>query len=135
MTIYLCLDDKNGMRFNHRRQSRDSAVLEDIRAQLSGPLTIDPFSEKLVAGAEIPYRLAPEDLSTLPQGAHFFAEARTAGELLPLASRLVLYRWNRVYPSDVRWEADPVQAGFSLRETGEFPGSSHKKITKEVYTR
>ena len=33
MTLYVCLDDKNGMLFNNRRQSRDRVVLEDIRMQ------------------------------------------------------------------------------------------------------
>ena len=31
MTLYFCLDDHNGMLFNHRRQSRDAAVLEDMK--------------------------------------------------------------------------------------------------------
>ncbi len=135
MTLYLCLDDKNGMLFNHRRQSRDSAVLEDIRAQLPDVLYIHPFSEKLVSSAQLPYALAPEDLTTLPPEAHFFGESPAAANLLPQAETLVLYRWNRVYPADARWEADPAQSGFSLAETTEFPGSSHKIITKEVYTR
>ena len=30
MTIFVCIDDKNGMLFNHRRQSRDEAVLKDM---------------------------------------------------------------------------------------------------------
>ena len=30
MTVFICLDDKNGMLFNHRRQSRDKAVIEDM---------------------------------------------------------------------------------------------------------
>ena len=30
MHIIVCLDDQNGMAFNHRRQSRDRVVTEDI---------------------------------------------------------------------------------------------------------
>ena len=30
MQIIVCLDTKNGMMFNHRRQSRDREVLNDI---------------------------------------------------------------------------------------------------------
>lgn len=130
MTIYVCLDDRNGMLFNKRRQSRDAKVLEDIRSSIPEHLTIDPFSEKLIREAEIPYVLAPE---SLPEDAHFFLEARTASELLPGASTLVIYRWNRHYPADVRFDGDLT--GFTLRETCEFPGKSHETITKEVYTR
>jgi len=135
MTIYVCLDDRNGMQFNHRRQSRDAALLEDIRASIGEVLTIDPFSEKLIEKAEIPYTLAPEDLAQLPEDAHFFAEDRTAQALLPLARKLVIYRWNRHYPADLTWDTDPLEAGFTLAGQLEFPGSSHETITKEVYIR
>ena len=128
MTIYVCLDDRNGMLFNKRRQSRDIIVLEDIRKS-ADVLTIDPFSEKLIQEAEIPYVLAPEEI---PEDAHFFAEARDLSDLLPRASKLVIYRWNRHYPADVRFEGD--LSAFRLESREEFPGKSHEIITKEVYT-
>ena len=128
MTIYVCLDDRNGMLFNKRRQSRDIKVLEDIRKS-ADVLTIDPFSEKLIQEAEIPYVLAPEEIS---EDAHFFAEARDLSGLLPRASKLVIYRWNRHYPADVRFEGD--LSAFRLESREEFPGKSHEIITKEVYT-
>ena len=135
MTIYVCLDDRNGMQFNRRRQSRDAALLEDLRVSVPEVLTIDPFSEKMILDAGIPYALAPDDLAQLPPGSHFFVENRKAEVLLPLARRLVIYRWNRHYPADLRWGTDPKDAGFTLVEQCEFPGSSHETITKEVYTR
>lgn len=128
MTIYVCLDDKNGMLFNNRRQSRDASVLEDIRGSIPDVLTIDPFSEKLIAAAGIPYVLgAPA------AGDHFFLENRAASQLLPAASRLVIYRWNRHYPANFRFDGD--LSGFTLESAREFPGKSHETITKEVYVR
>ena len=56
MTVYFCLDDRGGLTFNGRRLSRDAAVLADMTGE--GMLTIDPFSEKLLAAGEISYRLA-----------------------------------------------------------------------------
>lgn len=129
MTLYICLDDRNGLKFNNRRQSRDSAVLEDIRRQLTGSLLIDSFSEKLIQEAGIPYVLPPETAED------FFAEDIPSDEILGKTSKLVIYRWNRHYPSDVRWEPDLAGMGFSLGETTEFPGTSHEKITREVYER
>ena len=129
MTLYICLDERNGLQFNKRRQSRDSAVLEDIRSQLSGSLLIEPFSEKLIREAEIPYVLAPETSKD------YFAENIPAQEVLEKTSKMVIYRWNRHYPSDIRWEPEPESLGFSLQETYEFPGTSHEKITREVYVR
>lgn len=130
MTVYVCLDDRNGILFNKRRQSRDIRVLEDIRDSIPEVLTVDPFSEKLVAEAGIPYRLAEE---TLEEDAHFFLEARPAAPVVAEASRLVIYRWGRHYPADVRFDGD--LSGFTLQSTEQFPGKSHECITKEVYTR
>lgn len=127
MTLYICLDDRNGLKFNKRRQSRDAAVLEDIRNQLTGALLIDGYSEKLIQEAEIPYVLFPETAED------FFAEDIPSEEILAQTEKLVIYRWNRHYPADVRWEPDLSSLGFTLQETTEFPGTSHEKITREVY--
>ena len=128
MTLYVCLDDKNGMLFNKRRQSRDGVVLEDLRASVSGVLTVDGFSEKLIAAAQIPYAVGEPT-----PGVQFFLENRKASEILPMAEKIVIYRWNRVYPADFRFDGD--LSGFTLESTVEFPGKSHEKITKEVYVR
>lgn len=130
MTVYVCLDDRNGMLFNKRRQSRDAKVLEDMKESVPDILTIDPFSEKLIRDAGIPYVLAGEELSS---DAHFFLEARSAAEVLLAASTLVIYRWNRHYPADVRFDADLSE--FTLQSTCDFGGKSHETITKEVYIR
>ena len=132
MTVYLCLDDRGGISFGGRRQSRDALVLADIAAGLPDVLTIDPFSEKLVSEAGIPYLLAA---GSLPGDCHFFTENRDPESLLPLAEKLVIYRWNRHYPADIRWAGSPADFGFTLSETSEFPGKSHKVITKEVYVK
>ena len=129
MTLYICLDDRGGLQFNHRRQSRDSAVLEDIRSQLTGDLLIDGFSEKLILQARIPYVLPPESAED------FFAEDVPSEALLAQTQKIVLYRWNRHYPSDVQWEPDLASMGFVLTDATEFPGTSHEKITREVYAR
>lgn len=135
MTLYVCLDDKNGLLFNRRRQSRDAAVLADIRSGLPEVLTIAPFSEKLMAEAQMPYVLAPELPDSLAPDAHFFLETNASKDLICSASTVVIYRWNRRYPADTYWEIDLTECGFALQETGEFPGKSHEKITKEVYTK
>ncbi len=129
MTLYLCLDDRNGLQFNHRRQSRDAAVLADLQNSLSGPLGIDPFSEKLIREAGIPHVLPPET------AADVFCEDIPGEELLENCGKIVIYRWNRRYPADVFWNPDLAALGFTLRETREFPGTSHEKITREVYER
>lgn len=36
MTVIVCLDNANGMMFNHRRQSRDANVVNDILKTING---------------------------------------------------------------------------------------------------
>lgn len=132
LTLYVCLDDRNGLLFNKRRQSRDIRVLEDIGASFSGELLIGAYSEKLIKEAGIPCRVVSEE--EISDG-HYFAEALPTDSMVANTGTLVIYRWNRHYPADTRWDAFPEELGFSLAETTEFPGKSHEKITKEVYTR
>lgn len=34
MTLILCLDDENGMMFNHRRQSRDRVLISEMLSHI-----------------------------------------------------------------------------------------------------
>lgn len=131
LTVYVCLDDRNGMLYNGRRQSRDSRVFEDIRRELRDVLLIDPFSEALCRRAEIPYCLLEGEL---PEEGQFFLEARNSRSALA-ADRIVIYRWGRHYPADVWWDLDLQAEGYRLTERRELPGSSHERICREVYER
>ena len=46
--------------------------------------------------------------------------------------QIVLFRWNRHYPADVHFE---FPGKWALVRAEDFPGSSHEKITMEVYER
>ena len=46
---------------------------------------------------------------------------------------VTIYRWNRLYPSDVKFDVDLNKNGFVLDSIYEFEGSSHEKITEEKY--
>lgn len=135
MTLYFCLDDRGGMLFNHRRQSRDAAVLEDIRSRISGDLWIDPISAKLMERAQIPYAYAPEEIAEPYENVHFFVEGRHPGDWVNFADTVVCYRWNRHYPADLYFDIDLTAMGYTLSETLDFPGKSHENITREVYVK
>ena len=132
MEIIICLDDNNGMLFNNRRQSRDSKVLLDIKNSLNGSLTIFPFSEKLVSSAEIPYEIMSGSAS---ESTVLFVEDRGIKEFLPVTNKITVYRWNRVYPADMSLDIVLSAEGFRITQTVDFEGTSHEKITKEVYER
>ena len=51
MIIAVCIDDKGGMLFNHRRQSQDRLLREDLLTEAAGrPLWMSGYSAKQFAG-------------------------------------------------------------------------------------
>ena len=43
-----------------------------------------------------------------------------------------LFQWNRDYPADMYFTVD-LKTGFKKIKVEDFAGSSHKKITLEIY--
>ena len=117
---------KNGeMLFNRRRCSRDKAVIADILAFYEpSELCVSAYSAPLLEGARIISHPAEAADAVL------FLEDLPLAPALEQAKKLIVYRFDRVYPADVRLE---IPRTFTLRETFVFPGFSHEKITREVY--
>lgn len=132
MIAAVCIDDRNGLLFNRRRLSRDRAQQEDLLALCGGePLWLAPYSAPLFDWAPERVRIDEAFLEQAAPGDVCFVEDRQ-----PPAEKLeglILYRWNRAYPSDVQLELDLSR--FILTERTEFPGTSHETITRERYTR
>ena len=130
MILIVCLDENKGMLFNRRRQSRDRAVTEDmIKISQGTVLWIAPYSAGLFK-KEIPTLRIEEDyLEKAGAGEFCFAEELPECYGFAGVEKLIVYWWNRRYPSDRtfpgNWE------DFILEETGDFPGTSHEKIKRE----
>ena len=51
MKIILCIDERRGMMFNQRRQSRDRVLIDDMLAYIGDEtLCISPYSSSLFEG-------------------------------------------------------------------------------------
>lgn len=135
MKIIICLDERKGVLFNRRRQSKDRRVIEDIAASLDGELCITPFSEKLFSESGIPYRCEENIWERANDNDTCFVEATEFLACLASVDQITVYWWNRHYPSDVQLDLDFADCGFSLIHQSDFVGFSHEKITKEVYKR
>ncbi len=134
MILTVCLDDCLGMAFNHRRQSRDSALIADICAEVKGaPVWMDSRSALLFKDAAADIRCDEAFAEKAGAGEYCFVEFSAPAAFESRAEKLIIYRWNRRYQSDVRFDID--LAPWRLDSAAEFPGTSHEKITKEVYTR
>jgi len=133
MILIVCVDDAGGLGFNRRRQSQDRA----LRARMLekwGRLWMNAYSAGQFA-KEDPVTADEGFLEMAGPGDACFAEGPAAAEALDRAEKLVLYRWNRKYPADCHFPLDLEARGWRLEETEDFAGSSHEKITEEVYVR
>ena len=136
MKIIVCLDDALGMLFNSRRQSRDRRVLDDVAELTRGKgLYIAPFSQKLFEGREQEYKVCDEMLSVAQSGEYCFVENMPLKPYISSIEEIVVYRWNRLYPSDMKFDIDLEKEGFKKLSSMDFEGYSHEKITKEVFVK
>ncbi len=134
MILALCTDDRLGLCFNGRRQSRDSAVYAELSAEAAGaPIWVAERSAALftVTGANI--KLSGGSFDEAGTGEYCFVEFCSPASLESRAEKIIIYRWNRRYPADMKLNIE--LGAWHLESTFDFPGSSHEKITKEVYVR
>ncbi len=136
MRIIVCLDDRGGMMFNRRRQSRDRVLIGDVVSDMKGTtLCISPYSESLFSGSDISLAVSENFLDEAGGEATCFVEDRALSPHKDQVHEMVIYRWNRHYPADFWCDLDPAAEGLSLIDREEFVGSSHDCITKETYRR
>lgn len=135
MTVIVCLDNANGMLFNGRRQSRDAAVVKDICSTVgSGRLLIAPFSEALFSAVGIDVTVCEDPLAAAQDSDYCFIENISVAACKETITRIIVYKWNRDYPADFFFDADYMRE-YRMESSVLFPGTSHDKITKEVYVR
>jgi len=134
--VVVCVDDRGGMMFNHRRQSRDRAVVADVIASLAGGrLWIAPYSEKLFAETGAAYAVSEDFLTLAEEGDVCFVEDRSLSPWAERIREVTIYRWNRHYPADLSFDLNLAELGFRLCERSEWQGYSHEKITKEIFVK
>lgn len=133
MIVIACVDDRMGMLFNRRRQSQDAALRQRLLERAAGrPVWMSEYSARQFASCPADnIRVSDRCADRAGTGELWFVE--DGRELIGArgAEELVLYRWNRCYPGDVTFPW-PL-TGWTLTETADFPGTSHEKITEEVY--
>lgn len=134
MTIFLCLDDADGLAFNRRRQSRDRVLCERIAVlSKSGVLRMNTRTSALFEGINAPNICAENDYAEkAAKGDFCFVECADPAPLLKKADRLTVFRWNRRYPADLHFS---VPDGWRKAGENEFEGSSHPVITQEDYVK
>lgn len=132
MKVIVCVDDNGGMLFNRRRQSQDKTLTEDV-IKNNGKIWINSFSSKLFSEYVGQVIIDDEFLNKAGKGECCFVENQLLKPYEDRIEQLVVYKWNRKYPSD--FKLDLNIDNWKLKEQAEFEGNSHEKITREIYSK
>ena len=133
ISVAITVDDKMGLAFNKRRQSRDRKLIEDLFKKTQGAIYVSDYSLPLFEGYEDKISVVEDPIRDCPDGACCFIEMTHIGPYLDEIGELIVYGWNRLYPSDKKLDINIDDVGFKMTAKYEFVGSSHDKITKGIY--
>ena len=135
MIVMVCVDDKNGMMFNKRRQSQDR-VLRQHMLELAGDkkLWMNAYSRKQFSKEdENRIAVAENGFQNIRSGEYCFLEDEDPEQYTDQIEELILFHWNRIYPADFFCTLDLSE--WKRKTTEEFAGCSHEKITQEWYVK
>ena len=135
MILIAATDDTNGLTFNRRRQSQDSILREQI-LRLCGekPLWVNAYTAGQFSPEQAEKLVIAEDfLERAGEGDFCFLENMPASPYTAKMEQVILFRWNRKYPADLYFDLPLTEPEWILETKEDFAGSSHEKITKEVY--
>ena len=133
MKIIVCVDERGGLSFAKKRHATDRLLREDmLKTCQNNTLWMGAYSyQQFETDFQSRIALTENYQTPIPEQDYLFVERSPLTSLLSEANTLIIYNWNRHYPSDCYLDVDFSQ--WHLAETEEFPGFSHPKITKEVW--
>lgn len=134
MNLIVCLEEKNGMMFNKRRLSQDIAIREDIYNSLDGKnLIMNNYSFKMFQKDNNDKNIVvSEDLPADNNEDFQFIEDKQLSKYEDKIDKLIVYYWNRRYPSDLKFDINLSSGKWEVILETEFQGKSHEKITKKI---
>lgn len=135
LILIACVDDGMGMMFNKRRVSRDEAVIKKIIEMADKKrIWMDQYSYPLFESMKAD-NIVVEELfvNKTSSDEYCFIENISAADYENKIDKIILFRWNRSYPSDVKFDIDLNE--WKLNSSEEFAGNSHECITMEVYSK
>lgn len=135
MTLIFCTDDRGGLAFNGRRQSRDRIQRERMLAHAGkGDLYMTESSAALFESLPACVRVCARPADEAGEDDACFVECGEVRGPLRRAHTAVIFRWGRIYPSDLRVEEGDLSDFCCVRST-EFAGSSHESMLEEIWVR
>lgn len=136
MNVIVCLDEKNGIAFNNRRQSSDRAIRSDM-LEMIGKRKLYVHSYTAKQFKDDCDKLIVDDgcMDKAEAGDFVFIESTQEINCFAGIEQFIVYRWKKEYPADLYLNIDFTSSDWKLLYSGEFEGYSHERIGKEIYVR
>lgn len=132
MKIILCIAENNGMLFGGRRVSQDSILRKKILKICNGHnLLMNEYSKNQFKD----YDVIVDNNFLFNASDNDFCFVEDQEIPIKKVSTIYLFHWNRNYPADFFFNINLEKNGFKKIQSEEFSGSSHEKITLEIYER
>jgi len=131
--VIITIDDNGGLMFNKRRQSRDRVLIDDMCKSINEKIHMNAYSAQLFDAYLDKICIFDNPLKDCPDGGYVFLEGTHIGNYMHEIDELIVYHWNKLYPSDMRLDINIENSELKLYNKYDFAGSSHDKITKGIY--
>lgn len=137
MNICVCVDDAMGMSFFGKRLSRDKAMTEKLLSHTEyDKILISEYSAPLFSDTnDARVCVTSDEYASCTERDICFFELEHITEYADKIEQIIIYKWNRKYPSDKKFPFSPADKGFTLTSTHDFAGNSHDNITEEIWTK
>lgn len=144
MRLVYILDQKNGLLFNKRRQSKDSILIDNIIQKVNevenATLWLSDYSKELFVDSGLELKNINElSLAEASDKDFIFIEDVSVDiqhvlENTESSHYLYLCKWNKVYPADKRLDVmEDYFNHFEVLSTEIFEGNSHDEIYLEEW--
>ena len=127
-----------GMSFFGKRQSKDKLLIKRLLSHTEYErILTSEYSAPLFAEENDPRVLivSKDGYASSTTNDICFFELEHITEYADRLDQIIIYKWNRKYPSDKKFPFLPKDKGFKLRSSVDFAGNSHDKITEEIWTK
>lgn len=132
MILVICLDPADGFSFWGHRQSRDREMRKKLLELCGGSiLRMNSYSAGQFEEIGGNLQISEDYLSLAAPGEFCFVEDAAFLSDLSRVEELIVFRWDKRYPADVRFS--PLTFGERVSMVESFPGYSHEKIELERY--
>lgn len=135
MILITCVDKNKGMLFNNRRQSKDRNLIKHICKMVkNNKIWINSFSKDLFEEQKYSNIIVDDEfINKIKEEEYCFIENISPVTLENKISKIILYSWDREYPADMYFNIK--LENWILESEAEIKGSSHKRITQQIFIR